>query len=185
MTALELAFRNWETFYRFDSGDRVNLIPRYFLIVLVSIFATVFSGDLITDFTNVSVSVLSIFAGFSFAVIFFIVEEKGREAPKKDDDDDLERELVIEKLEKLKNELFFNLSYFNMISIFAVCILLSHSVSIVGKIDAYAGREVAELYLLIFVNTGKFLAFFLVIEAIATFYRVVARLTFYFFEKFE
>ena len=166
MTALDLVRRNWETFYRFDTGVRVNLVPRYILIATLSIVLAIFHRGLLVEFASLSVSVLSIFAGFSFAVIFFIVEEKGRSGPSNSTEveDDLEGEIIDEKLEKLKSELFFNLSYFNLVSIIAVCLLLMHSVSITNVVGSLLGPGAAFWYKAIFLTLGRFFAFLLVIE---------------------
>lgn len=186
----EVIRQHWGTFYRYDTGDKIAVWPRYLLLAGIAILATVFAKGGIKDFGASAISVLSIFVGFSFALLFFIVDEKSKSQKKPDDeseditDGELEKEVEGEKLTRLRREIFYNLSYFNFVSFVAVVFLLGHSFSISQGLSDVFGLQTERAFFTYLAPIGMTVTFFLVFDALANFYRVVRRITFYFTETY-
>lgn len=112
---------NAQTFYDFRSGTRQAVRYRYGAIFLVAaIFTWIFRGA--SD--NVYMSIIaaqSILVGFSFNVMIFLGTNPNIKAAS---NASIERKNKVAKLNTLSKELFYNLSYFNIIAIFSVVISL-------------------------------------------------------------
>ncbi|QZD91904.1 hypothetical protein K3162_10115 [Qipengyuania xiapuensis] len=186
----EVIRQHWATFYRYDTGVKTAVWPRYVLLAVIAILATIFARGGIKDFGASAISVLSIFVGFSFALLFFIVDEKSKSPVELDEgsgalaDGELEEEVKNDKLIRLRREIFYNLSYFNFVSFVAVVFLLGHSFSISKGLIGVFGIELEAAFFTYVAPVGMALAFFFVFDALASFYRVVRRITFYFTETY-
>lgn len=180
--------KNAETFYDYSTGNKISVLPRYISIFFGSLFLAVIVNGNLKDFSDFAIAILAIFAGFSFAILFFIVSNKSyskNENSEDESDIDLEKDLKDEKIDDLEKELFHNLSYFNIVCLLACGTLLLNSISALEMIEAHSNKNVASIYAEYGIAFGRFCSFFLVIEALSTFYRIVRRMTSYFEEKLE
>lgn len=179
------AFRkNAETFYNFQTGKKVSVAPRYAALIVVSIVASFVVEPNLSGFANLSVAILAIFVGFSFAILFMIVSSKDQaQRVALGSNEDLEAVIESARVTRLEDELFCNLSYFNLISLVSSAVLLLHSISIVSFLHDTFGVKVANYYQTFGIRFGVFLAILLVTEALLTFYRVTRRMTNYFERK--
>jgi hypothetical protein len=176
--------RNQETFYNFDTTARQPTWPRIFLTVGVAAVLALSFREQSDQFLTAVLSAQAILVGFSFSVMFYILN--GTETPHHGRS--LEAELREERLTQLGKELFYNVSYFNLVAISCVvsALLLLAGMDHHGPIawipDAFFGSLEGKIWqvssVLRVILYGAF--YFLIIESIYTFVRTTARVTFYF-----
>jgi hypothetical protein len=188
----EIVRRNNSTFYHFGNKTRQNIWPRVTLYALISASVAVLSDGGWTDFLDGIITVQAILIGASFSVLFFLLSNN---QPRITAQTSIEDGLRKEKLHLVTRELFYNISYFNIIAIastvFALLLLIPPldikwliSVLWPSQIDIPAlatgvlvpawkvGRAIVAALLL-----------FALIESMYTFIRTVRRVSYYFNAK--
>jgi len=192
----QIVANNNSTFYDYASGARKSVWPRIVALGAIALSVGLLLPSQSDDFLNAVLTVQSILVGFSFSVLFFLLENSEVAAP---DDDSIERQLKRERLSKLGKELFYNVSYYNTSAISSVILALFLMTAgpdqTTWKLVAeFIGRDlsvdgpVAEVATAVS-KTAVLVAtiglYFFLIESLYTFYRTVLRVSFYFERKLE
>ncbi len=180
------------TYYDYDTNKRQSVLRRYLLVAFAS-------GALVVVFSAISgetlgalLTVQSILIGFSFSVMFFLMSGSVTTSEKTGS---IEADLKVEKLNKLSRELFYNVSYFNVVAIFSVFLSLlmllpdPDTGSFLAWTDgqAYLNFWTQAEWQETFKTIGgfltpllEFLFFASLVESLSTFARTVGRVSFYF-----
>jgi hypothetical protein len=192
----DIVRNNNATFYNYRTGTPRRRWPGVVSTLVGALCLTIpFHGEL-NGFLESVATAQSILVGFSFNVMFFLVSSKHVAAPI--DSSSLEKKLKHEKLKKLGDELFYNVSYFNFIAI--ACVLVSVTLllpsptldTVKAIISAQLSPEIMGSLAGIWkavrtatVITLVFLFYFLMLESFQTFYRTAVRVSFFFGEKLK
>lgn len=193
LSIIEIFKGNYSTFYNYRTGKNTSVIPNYCRVVLISVLLSIAFGKPHDDLYTGLISVQSIIVGFAFNVLFYL---SSNPIVVPNASDSLEDEAKVEKLRKLGNEVFYNISYFNLVAIFSIilscCVLM---------INAYALAQFPSFVLSLprineiqnLVETYKPFAlrllicvtFCFTIESFFTFIRIVKRMTYLFRERIK
>lgn len=189
--------KNNATFYDYSTLQTYPIKLRIVLEAVLAIVLTVLFNGVLVKFLAPVVSVQSILVGFGFSVLFFLV---GSGKEKVSPSDSLEEPLRVEKLNKLSEEIFYNVSYFNLTAIACLCsalllLLLDLPVDLASSSPAQYEkilRLVLEVALEVIASAlfalhyaVAWLFFFLLFESIFTFTRTGLRVSYYFECKIE
>jgi hypothetical protein len=178
---------NRESYYNFSTGQPLpQTISNIIKVIIALISASIFV-QINKDFLGAVLSVYSILVGFSFNIIFYLIAIEKKEP---DANASIEKQIKFEKLNKLIQELFYNVSYFTLISIFLVLLcLLLFLASCTGEGWGILKEEIYSAILERSINVIKFLyhtLFFLVLlESIYSFLRTMNRVNYYFSTKIK
>jgi len=187
--------QNAKTYYDFESNSAKRIWPRYVAICISSIFLSVAFAERSDNFYMGIITVQAILIGFSFNVMVFITSNPIIPEPEKCS---LERSEKIQRLNTLSEEIFFNLSYFNVAAILSVVITLillllptvsQHSVEAIYRLSVWIGLDLQTCHsfwewFFYFAKTLVLtVAYLLIIDSLSTFLRIVGRATFYFEKK--
>ncbi len=184
--------KNNETFYDYRSKKKHSVFPRLIFFIILAIIVFLVFQKLDKDFIAAILTVQSVLLGFSFSVLFFLVS-----GPTSHNATDLslEKKYQANKLDTLANELFYNVAYYNTITIANVIVALVFLLptldlpSFLNNYDFYQcmyssviapNKTVFSNVWERFVVSVFFCTF---TESIYTFYRIVRRVNFYFSEK--
>lgn len=184
---------NSATFYDFDTRKRRSQKPRFIATCIIAIIASivcpVVSDNLLAGF----LAVQSILLGFSVNVMFFLLGNREKDAT---DAASIEAELRSERLRKLYHELFYNVSYFNLIAILSIIIatalLLPTPIvpgyakgwsPVVTYVDWVNTSSVATWVEVICQGVAMFAFYAVAIEVVYSITRVIGRTSFYFERK--
>lgn len=189
---LAIIRENNSTFYDYRSNERVPIRSRIVLtMILATCLAILVRGDL-SNFLDGVITVQAILIGFSFSVMFFLVSAGSISANV--DDGSIEARLRREKLSQLSKEIFYNLSYFNLVAMAClVCALLllmpEVSTFFVALLDSVKIGHQDEVKIAVEVTqaAGNLIVawgfYFLVTESGFTFARTVGRVNYLFSQK--
>lgn len=107
---------NNSTFYDYRNNRRISRRVHNVCICACATIGCILSKDPSKDFLSAVVAVQAILIGFSFNVLFSLISQS--KAPVIGTS--LEDGLAKNKIEKLATEIFYNVSYFNVISLSCV-----------------------------------------------------------------
>ena len=187
--------KNNDTFYDYQTEKAQSIAPRLAITGAVSILLAVIFSAIDDSFVNAVLTVQSILVGFSFSVLFFLLS--GAEI-KSVTEGSIEQKQKVKKLKTLSEELFYNVSYYNLVAISSVLVALLY---LLPDMDQNAKIPTMVLDLLTSVTgsqdvlslfssvaawievVDRFGLYFLVIEGMYTFWRTVRRVSFFFAEK--
>ena len=183
--------RNNSTFYDNRSDRRVSVFPRILLLVALGLLLSWVLGTPSDEVVSSVITVQSILVGFGFSVLFFLVSS-AKEDPSVSAS--IENKLRKERLNKLSDELFFNISYYNVTTFFSLLLALLFAFDIAPMkqislvfINNFSFFETIKGNLETFVkylhHTLIAILYFILLESIFTFYRIVVRVNFYFDQK--
>lgn len=180
------------TYYDYDTGKRKPVWFRYVLVALGSICLVIVFKTIPSEMLGALLTVQSILIGFSFSVMFFLLSGS---LPTIVDNASIEEELKKDKLARLARELFYNVSYFNVIALISVVLSL---VLLLPNIDVDALVEwIKQRSFLAFLTEANWRSFFSTLidwlkpslefalyatflESLTSFARTVGRVSFYF-----
>lgn len=194
----------YDTYYNFATGKPVTVWWKLSFIAVISILlaSNNFVGS--SEFLSSTIAVNAILVGFSFNVLFFLLSNKKIVVS---DEASLEGQLRADRLNRLSQELFYNVTYFSVVSFLCLflALLLLMPRAVVGEDGSFGvflrllkGSEFfgtlaflpsrksvaswlsAGVACFIWLNWVLFFACLL--ESIYTFLRTVARVGFYFEE---
>jgi hypothetical protein len=188
----EIWRRNRDTFYDDRDGSPSAVWPRLLVEALLSALLALLLATPTSDFIDSVITVQSILVGFAFSVLFFIVSsDRVTDIP----GPSLENKARLARLNKLSDELFYNVSYYTAVNVVSLMIALSFrfpglsnfgntilEFDMSSMVSPFLKAKVDNLLIL----TGyiyEFFFFLLLIESGYTFYRIVVRVNFYFTEK--
>jgi hypothetical protein len=178
------------TYYDYNSGNpkrRLKTIVSFFILSILAGFSIRVAP---TDFLSGALSAQSILVGFSFNVLFYLVANR-LTAPGAFSS--IEHELRFERLSKLSDEVFDNVTYFNVVAIASA--LLSLALLLFGSEDcadnirrlANSGAGLLGIPLIVLrwaewaiASLSLTALVFLLLESVYTFLRAVGRVRFYF-----
>src|SRR4051812_45304031 len=182
---------NDSTFYNANTDVKVSTRPRLLYTTIMAVVISTLFREQTDDFLTSVVSAQAILVGFSFSVMFYILSSPH----KRENEASIEAEIRQKKLGQLGTELFYNVSYFNLVSIASVIlslILLAGSgyvgallpvgawLSHVGIDEHFIGTANGVL------RFGLYVAFyFALVESLYTFVRTVGRVTYYFEKRLD
>ena len=187
--------KNNKTFYNYQTEKAQSIAPRLAVTGVVSILLAVMFSAIDEAFVNAVLTVQSILVGFSFSVLFFLLSGAEIKSLK---EGSIEKKQKVNKLITLSEELFYNVSYYNLVAISSVLVALLYLLPdmdqnskiftmVLGFVTSMAGSQDV-LSWLSFVPSWteiavRFVLYFLVIEGMYTFWRTVRRISFFFAEK--
>lgn len=187
---------NNATFYNYNTGKPVKRWRSIAVVcVLACCFSVLFRNELGSFFGSVAAA-QSILVGFSFSVMFFLLSSEVVTAP--NDAASLEKKQKYEKLNKLCEELFYNVSYFNLVAI--ACVIVSLFLMLpppaFGILSQFAGDlsgvDVGSAFSQFwshakFVTQSSllFLFYLLMLESFSAFYRTALRVSYFFEQKLK
>lgn len=182
--------RDLATYYEYDVENRVSRRPLILTVALLSVVAGAVVGVASNDFLAGALSAQAILVGFSFNVLFYLVANR-LTAPSKWQN--MEHELRFERLSTLSDEIFDNVTYFNLVAIMSAvgCLALlligserfvaniSNAIDWLGAVshsDMTVARDLCRF------GRSMLLSglLFLLVESVITFTRTVGRVRFYF-----
>lgn len=179
------------TFYRYGSGERLAVWPRLAGFIAISLIIAQFVTQDLKDFLNGAIPVQAILIGFSFSVMFGLVNTP---AQPKMRTTSIEKRVLHVKLDQLSREIFFNLSYFNLAAMlslaFALLLLIPHPYREITDLlrhappvtqPALSTAYAAASPVLIFLTRSCL--FFLLLESGYSFARTVGRVNYLFEQK--
>lgn len=191
INVFDIIKRNNSTFYDNRSNRRQSVVPRMLLFAFVALIVAWVLGTPSDAVVSAVITVQSILVGFGFSVLFFLVSS---ERENESDTTSLEDGTRRKRLNVLSDELFFNISYYNITTFLSMLLALlfafdlsgiaSFSSSVSGRLsipDSYASYSQGLLNLAH--RTLITVFFFMLFESVYTFYRIVIRVNFYFDQK--
>lgn len=194
----DIVRRNSETFYDFGTGRRYSILPRLISFVILSFVLSLIFSDLDAQVLSAIITVQAILIGFSFSVIFFLVSSPGVSGDAQSKS--IEKSVKAERLVRLSNELFHNVSYFNLVGIAcvisAVILMLPKIETIEIVVGVYRnavasipegmpGHSYVKGFYWFAGLVSEALFVFMLLESIYTFVRVVKRVNFFFSERID
>lgn len=192
---IEIVRRNRETFYNFSTGQKLPLlIANIVKILIATILAGLFS-NISKDFLNATITIYSILIGFSFNILFYLLSLPNEQ--RSIHDNSIEKEIKIEKTNKITNELFYNVSYFNIIAICMALVALLFFLfdsRLPRFTDGLANVDVLKEYIAkigpscFYIRHAalfayRVLLYYLLIESMYSFIRTTGRVSFFFRQK--
>jgi len=173
--------KNNKTFYDYRTKKVQSIWLRLFFTVIISMFLTFMFSAIDNSFIDAVLTVQSILVGFSFSVLFFLLS--GAKI-KSVNEGSIEQGQKVKKLKTLSEELFYNVSYYNLVAILSVLVSLLY---LLPEMDSSRiPTMVLEYFKLIYTWVEiiiRAIFYFLVIESMYTFWRTVNRASFFFTEK--
>jgi hypothetical protein len=178
------------TYYDYNSGNPTRRYKTMLAFAALAILAGFAIQVAPSDFLSGALSAQSILVGFSFNVLFYLVANR---LTTPSTFSSIEHELRFERLSKLSDEVFDNVTYFNVVAIASA--LLSLALLLFGSEDcaenlrrlANAGAELIGIPLValrwaewLIASLSLTALVFLLLESVYTFLRAVGRVRFYF-----
>ena len=187
---IDIIRRDAATYYEYDSNNRVS---RARTMIVFAILSLAIGGLVVrasNDFLAGALSAQAILVGFSFNVLFYLVANRlttpARYAS-------IEHELRFARLSTLSDEVFDNVTYFNLV---AICAALAALVLLLAGSENFDGN-LHKIAIFVTERTrimpealswakwaasafGLSVLVFLLTESIYTFLRAVGRVRFYF-----
>ena len=187
--------KNRETYYNFSTKRLQPIWPLIVGELAVSVILLVLFSSVTGSFLQAVLTVYSILIGFSFSVLFFLVSIRKMEAL--DEDPSVELTLRLERINRLRDELFYNVSYFSCGAIAVVLLTLGFFVtaglnsSLIGWATIVISTvELHEFWLFVAAAIGsgaiyiyKLLFYFLLVDSMFSFARIITRVSYFFEQK--
>jgi hypothetical protein len=185
LSFVQITVLNASTYVDQRNGKQKSLAARYLAMGLIAIAgATIFPMRSDNVYLGL-ITAQSILVGFSFNVMIFLVSNHTIE-PRRPDV--REERIKAERLNGLSKDIFYNLSYFNLIGMLSVA--LSLGILLVGSMTQTECLSEKLLYLcskiasLAWLRVGVLaLLYFVTLESLLSFARLVRRVTYYFSER--
>ena len=115
----QIVRNNNATFYDFNTRKRRSQFPRYVAVCFASLIAAVVCPSVSDSVLAGVLAVQSILLGFTVNVMFFLLGNREKEAP---EGSSIEAKVRSKRLRDLYHELFYNVSYFNLIAIASIIV---------------------------------------------------------------
>jgi hypothetical protein len=186
----DIVRRDRATYYEYGSDKKVGRAKVLIAFCVLALVIGILVGKASDDFLTGALSAQAILVGFSFNVLFYLVANR-LSAPASYSS--IEHEIRFSRLSKLSDEVFDNVTYFNLVAIFAavasLSLLLVGSQNFDGNLhkiaDFLTERTRIDRSILSWAKWSAFafglsVLVFLLAESIFTFLRAVGRVRFYF-----
>lgn len=184
---------NDATFYDFNTRKRRSQTPRYVVVCLASLVAAVVCPKVSDNLLAGVLAVQSILLGFTVNVMFFLLGNREKETP---EGTSIEAKVRSKRLRDLYHELFYNVSYFNLVAVASIIVatgLLLPTPEVPGflrglsPVEAYVHwLETSKVPIVAsaIVRGGAMFVFYAIsIEVVFSIARVIGRTSFYFERK--
>lgn len=184
---------NIATFYDFDTRKRRSQKPRLFTTCIIALVAAILCPKVSDNLLAGFLAVQSILLGFTVNVMFFLLGNREEEAT---DGGSIEAQLRSERLRDLYHELFYNVSYFNLIAVASIIIATALLLPtpevpgyakdwepVVAYVDWLNTSSVPKWAATISRGVAMFAFYAMAIEVIYSIARVIGRTSFYFERK--
>lgn len=184
---------NNATFYDFETCKRRSQRPRIVALTALSVALAILCPKVSDNLLAGFLAVQSILLGFTFNVMFFLIGDNKEETTKSQS---IEGHLRTERINKLYHELFYNVSYFNLVAVASIIIaagLLLPAMEVppflqhVGFFHSYlhwlSNSTVPTVIGTIFHDSLMFVFYWLACEVVFSITRVIGRTSFYFERK--
>lgn len=191
----DIVRNNNATFYDFDTRKRRSQRLRGIATCVVAIIAALVCPKVSDNLLAGFLAVQSILLGFTVNVMFFLLGNREKDAPK---GGSLESQLRSERLRDLYHELFYNVSYFNLLAVASIIVatgLLLPTPEVpgflrgIGPVEKYVhwlATSKVPGFVSAAVRTGAMFVFYAIsIEVIYSISRVIGRTSFYFERKMQ
>jgi len=194
ISIFQIIKRNSDTYYDYRDNARTSTFSRYVIIAISSFLIGILFHNRNENLYIGIITAQSILVGFSFNIIF-ILSNNG--LIKSSADYSIEKSNKIDKLNIISKEIFYNISYYNLIAILSVisCIIMLYFSEFSGTILYLVNKDLLRTF-----NSNKpdirFLSDcvnifaesilnFLLIDCALTFVRCVKRVNYLFEEKID
>lgn len=182
--------RDAATYYDYASNARISRGKTFTAYIVFALIIGFTIGEASNDFLAGALSAQAILVGFSFNVLFYLVANR---LTKPAAYASLEHELRFDRLSKLSDEVFDNVTYFNIVAIASAVAALG--LLLIGSDDFNANLHRAAAFIesrtcitkealgwadYVLRSTGLAVLAFLMVESVCTFLRTVGRVRFYF-----
>ncbi len=178
------------TYYEYSSGELRPFWRPKLVQLLVAVTVAFFFHDISDSLLQALLAVYSILIGFSFSVLFHLISQPASTSTETSHHH--ETELRKERLVKLHQEIFYNVSFFVICSLIIVASVVAYYVLSGISVRFYAIGAPSEyvcsaFFTLRAVSVFVFTAvlYFLLLETGFAFTRIVQRVIFYFNQKIE
>lgn len=184
---------NNATFYDFETGKRRSQKPKVVVLTALSVALAILCPKVSDNLLAGFLAVQSILLGFTFNVMFFLVANNKDQATKPQS---IEGQLRTERINTLYHELFYNVSYFNLVAVASIIIaagLLLPTMEVpsflqhVGFFQSYlhwlSTSTAPTVIGTIFQDSLMFVFYWLACEVVFSIARVIGRTSFYFERK--
>ena len=181
---------NRSTFYNYSTEKMLPSSSRIIKKLIIALVLTALFNKIDKDLINVVLTIYSILIGFSFNILFYLITlNKKTNFQQKIS---IEKQLKLKKINRLSEELFYNVSYFNIISILLILISLSFFVFESANINIIISNfeiEITDVFIkyIKFISslTYAFIFYVALTESIYTFIRTIGRVSFFFDETLK
>ncbi|WP_312488849.1 hypothetical protein [Sphingomonas sp.] len=187
---IDIVRRDASTYYEYGTNNRVGRTKTFIAFGVLAVAVGALVNEASADFLAGALSAEAILVGFSFNVLFYLVANR---LTKPAAYASIEHELRFERLSKLSDEVFDNVTYFNLVAIgaavAALLLLLMGSdgfnanLQKIGDfVEARTRIDQTTLSWAKYVakSAGLAVLIFVLCESIYTFLRAVGRVRFYF-----
>lgn len=184
---------NNATFYDFDTRKRRSQKPRLIATCIIAVVAAILCPKVSDNLLAGFLAVQSILLGFTVNVMFFLLGNREKDTT---ETGSIEAQLRSERLRDLYHELFYNVSYFNLVAVASIIVataLLLPSPEVppyakgwwpVAAYGAWLNASSVPVWTAAIWRTVAMFAFYvLAIEVIFSIARVIGRTSFYFERK--
>jgi hypothetical protein len=186
----DIVRRDAATYYDYASNARLGRVKTVTVFAVIAAIIGFAVGEASNDFLAGALSAQAILVGFSFNVLFYLVANR---LTKPAAYASIEHQLRFERLSKLSDEVFDNVTYFNIVAISSAVAALA--LLLIGSDDFNAHLHKAAAIIedrtritrtalswanCVVRSLGLAILAFLLIESIYTFLRTVGRVRFYF-----
>lgn len=189
----QIVRNNEATFYDFNTRKRQSQWPRYIVVCLISLVAAIVCPKVSDNLLAGVLAVQSILLGFAVNVMFFLLGNRESEALEQQS---IEAKLRSKRLRDLYHELFYNVSYFNLIAVASIIVstgLLLPAPEVPGFLRGFMLIEMYVRWLeisklptvaaTIIRCCAMFIFYAISIEVVFSIARVIGRTSFYFERK--
>ena len=190
---IKIIAQNNLTFYNYATGEPTSIYKRTVVKLALAILISTFFSNLSKDLMGLTLTVFSILLGFSFNILFYLMTLNKENVT--DLGPSLEAKLKSEKIDNLKQELFYNVSYFNLISIVLILVSLAIFISDNNNLKSLLSLFNSETMLIaqssllkaqsVSTKIFTFVFYLTLIECIYTFIRIISRVSYFFEQKIK
>lgn len=184
---------NSATFYDFETRKRRSQKPRLITTCVIAIIAAIVLPNVSDNLLAGFLAVQSILLGFTVNVMFFLLGNREKDTT---DAGSIEAQLRSERLRTLYHELFYNVSYFNLIAVASIIVATALLLPtpevpeyakdwtpVAAYVDWLNTSSVPHWARAIWRGVALFAFYAMAIEVIYSIARVIGRTSFYFERK--
>lgn len=188
--ARQIISDNNSTFYDYDSQKKKSQTARLIVWILLALGLSLVFAEVSDNFLAGFLAVQSILLGFTVNVMFFLLGRRPVSGSASSSREAKERN---KRLARLYKELFYNVSYFNLLAIYSIIVtainlmpspefpVFSENVPYIRAFSDWAMKSEAMGGLAAFLrHFGMFVFYLLAIEVVYSIARVIGRTSFYF-----